>query len=82
MNKNAENSYSKLFSNTIVFAVGTFSSKILVFLLLPLYTRALTQGQLGTVDLIVQMANLMIPVVTVSVAEAVIRFGLDSSHKK
>ncbi|MFA5659561.1 MAG: polysaccharide biosynthesis C-terminal domain-containing protein, partial [Oscillospiraceae bacterium] len=52
------------------------------FLLLPLYTRALTQGQLGTVDLIVQMANLMIPVVTVSVAEAVNRFGLDSSHKK
>ncbi len=82
MRERTENSYSKLFSNTIIFAIGSFSSKILVFLLLPLYTRTLTQGQLGTVDLIVQIANLLIPVVTVSVADAVIRFGLDNSQKK
>ena len=34
--------YKKLVSNTLIFAVGTFSSKVLVFLLMPLYTRVLS----------------------------------------
>ena len=82
MKEKKTNSYSRLFSNTIIFAIGAFSSKVLVFLLLPLYTRALTQEQYGTVDLIVQIANFMIPVITCSIADAVIRFGLDNSLKK
>ena len=31
--------YKKLASNTIIFAIGTFSSKILSFLLMPFVTR-------------------------------------------
>lgn len=31
--------YKKLISNTIIFAISTFSSKVLVFLLMPLYTK-------------------------------------------
>lgn len=82
MKEQKSNSYSRLFSNTIIFAIGAFSSKVLVFLLLPLYTRALTQEQYGSVDLIMQIANLLIPVITCSIADAVIRFGLDNSIKK
>lgn len=38
----AKNKYTTLISNTIIFALGTFGSKLLVFLLMPLYTSVLT----------------------------------------
>lgn len=71
--------YKKLLSNTIIFGISTFSSKVLVFLLLPLYTRILTNADYGVVDLIVQTSNLLIPIVTIGIANGVIRFGLDRS---
>lgn len=81
MQKNKQNVYSKLFSNTIIFAIGSFSSKLLGFLMIGLYTRALTTAQFGTVDLIMQIENLMLPIVTLSISQAVIRFGLDKAYK-
>ena len=76
------NKYKKLISNTFLFAVGTFSSKVLVFLLMPLYTRILSSEDYGIVDLVVQMSNLMLPLVTAGILNAIIRFGLDSSVDK
>lgn len=46
--------YKRLLSNTLIFAIGTFSSKVLVFLLVPFYTNLLTKGEMGTADLIDQ----------------------------
>lgn len=74
--------YKKLISNTLIFAIGTFSSKVLVFLLMPFYTRVLTRGELGTADLIVQTSNLIIPIVSVGLSNAIIRFGLDHAVDK
>ena len=74
--------YKKLLSNTIVFAIGTFASKALVFLLMPLYTRVLTNEQYGSADLIVQTANLLIPFVSVGMFNAVIRFGLGKNSDR
>lgn len=76
------NKYKKLVSNTFIFAVGTFSSKLLVFLLMPFYTRVLTSEQYGTVDLIMQTGNLLLPIVTLGITNAVIRFTLDSNFKR
>lgn len=36
--------YRRLVSNTVVFAIGTFSSKVLVFLLMPLYVGAFARS--------------------------------------
>lgn len=74
--------YKKLIYNTFIFGIGTFSSKVLVFLLLPLYTRVLTNADYGVVDLIVQTSNLLIPIVSVGITNGVIRFGLDKSANK
>jgi len=76
------NKYRKLISNTIIFGIGTFGSKVLVFLLMPLYTRVLSSSDYGVVDLIIQTSNLLIPIVSLGIANAVIRFGLDKSVKK
>lgn len=75
-------SYKSLFFNTIIFAIGSFSSKVLVLLLLPVYTYSLGKAELGIADLIVQIANFLIPAVSLSIADAVIRFGLDSAYDK
>ena len=74
--------YKNLFSNTIVFSIGTFSSKILVFLLVPFYVHFLSDAEYGVVDLITQTANLLIPLVSLGIASAVLRFGLDQSSDK
>lgn len=74
--------YKKLLSNTVIFAVGTFSSKLLVFLMMPFYTRILTQEEYGIVDLITQTGNLLFPLVTLGIVSGVVRFGLDSSYRK
>ena len=44
--------YKKLATNTLIFAIGTFSSKILSFLLMPYVTRMLGTGDYGSADLI------------------------------
>ena len=78
----APSSYRKLFSNTLTFAIGSFSSKILVFLLIPIYTNALSQYEMGFTDLLTQIANWAIPIASMTIAEAVIRFGLDKAYDK
>lgn len=75
-------SYKKLVSNTIIFALGSFSSKVLVLFLVPIYTNFLSTEQLGQTDLIVQIANWLIPIFSLTVYEAMIRFGLDKACDK
>lgn len=70
--------YKKLFSNTVIFAIGSFGSKLLVLILVPLYTAALSPEQYGSVDLVAQTANILLPIFTLSVSEAALRFGLDA----
>lgn len=79
---NVENSYKKLFSNTIIFAIGQFSSKILVLLLVPIYTYAMSDTEFGITDVIVQMANWLVPLVSLTVSESITRYGLDKDYDK
>ena len=74
--------YKRLLSNTVVIAIGTFSSKLLVFLLMPLYTRVLTNAEYGDSDLILQTGNLLLPLVCMGMTEGVVRFGLDKRVRK
>ena len=74
--------YKKLLSNTLIFAIGMFSSKLLTFFMVPFYTNVLTENELGTAGLVVQAANLLIPVVSCGVANSIIRYGLDRTFRK
>lgn len=74
--------YKKLASNTIIFAIGTFSSKALSFLLMPFVTRMMGTGDYGAADLIQQTVNVLIPVVTLQVNSAALRFALDKAKNK
>lgn len=72
----AGNKYSKLVKNTAIFAIGSFSTKILNFLIVPLYTYVLTTEEYGRIDLFTTTISFMIPIITLSIQEAMIRYIL------
>ena len=73
-----EGKYKRLISNTAILAVGTFTSKVLVFLLMPLYTALLSTAEFGIADLVTQTANLIIPLAAVGICDGLFRFALDA----
>ena len=68
--------YKTLVKDTFIFALGNIGSKIILFLLVPLYTACMTQEQYGTADLLFTVAQLVSPVVSIVIFNAVVRFGL------
>ena len=75
--------YTTLVNNTLLFAISNFSSKILSFFIRPYLSYALDSPDImGVSSLLQQATNLLIPVVSLGVAYAVIRFGLDNTVKK
>ena len=72
--------YKKLLSNTLILSIGTFSSKLLVYFLMPLYTALLSKEQYGTADLISNAANFLIPFCCIGITHAVFRFSADSEE--
>ncbi len=72
----------RLFSNTLILAVGTFGSKFLVFFMMPLYTACLMPEEYSLADLISQTANLLIPFACAGMAEGVFRFAMEENEDK
>ncbi|HFI0683425.1 TPA: hypothetical protein ACGO1T_001889, partial [Streptococcus suis] len=56
--------YKKLLSNSLIFTVGNFSSKFLIFVMLPIYTSVLEVNDFGTVDLYLSLMNIIVPILT------------------
>lgn len=74
------NKYQKLAGNTLIFAIGSFGAKFLSFFLIRLYTGCLTTEEYSTADLLYQTINVLYPIVTLSMADALIRFGMDKDY--
>lgn len=74
------NKYQKLAGNTVIFAIGSFGAKILSFFLTRLYTGCLSSEEFNSADLLYQAINVLYPIVTLSMADAVIRFGMEKKN--
>ena len=62
--------------------IGNFASRILSFFLVPLYTSILTTEEYGIIDIICTTVNLVYPIASVVISEAVIRFCLEKENDK
>lgn len=71
--------YKRLCLNTLLFVLSNFGSKIVTLLLVPYYTYMLTTEQYGTIDLLTTTLSLIIPVITLSISDAVLRFAIKSN---
>lgn len=74
------NAYKKLFNNVIVFTIGSLGSKLIAFLLLPLYSFYLSSAEYGTIDLVVTTVSMLLPVVSVCMNDAAVRFAMDKTN--
>lgn len=68
----------KLLKNILVFSIGNFGSRFLVFLLVPLFSFYLTPSQMGFYDMIVVTVGLCIPIASMQLSESIYRWLLDS----
>ncbi len=66
-----------LLKNTVIFALGNLGTKFISFFLVPIYTNILSTSQYGTVDLIYTIGTVLVPLLTLNIGEAVMRFALD-----
>ena len=76
------NKYKKLLSDTALYGVGTFASKLLVFFLTRLYTECLSPAEYSRADLVTNMANLLIPLAAAGICDAIFRFALEKNADK
>ena len=72
-----EKKYSFLAKNTLLFSISAFGSKILTFLLVPLYTNVLSTSDYGMVDILTTTVSLLSIALTFNIASAVMRFALE-----
>lgn len=71
------NSYKKLVGNSFIFGIGTMGSRLVSIILVPLYTYYLSTSEYGTVDLVSTTVTMLLPIISASVFEAVLRFIMD-----
>lgn len=71
--------YSFFVKNISILTISNFVSKLLVFLMLPLYTNVLSTKEYGTIDIITTTINLSIPIFTISITEAILRYTMEKN---
>ncbi len=76
------NKYEKLVKNSGIFLIANFGSKIVTFLMVRFYTEMLTAAEYGIVDLLFTTLNLVVPIVTLTITEAVLRFSIDDIENR
>ena len=71
-----------LLGNTLVFALGGLAVKAVSLVLMPLYTTALTAGEYGTAELLNSAIEIVLPLLSLGVVEALYRFSIDDDVPK
>lgn len=74
--------YTKLLKNSGIFLIANMGSKLATFLLVRFYTSVLTTEQYGTADLLFSTVNLLVPIVTLCITEAALRFSIDDVENR
>ncbi len=77
-----ENKYSTLARDTLLFGISNFLSKIMIFILLPICTSFMSTSDYGKADVIVNLVNLLYPLITLSIVEALMRFAFSKNLKR
>lgn len=74
--------YKYLLKNIGLLTISNFGSKILSFLLIPIYTTILTTSEYGIYDFYSTTISLLIPILTLNVIESVMRFSLEKNYNQ
>lgn len=72
----------ELIKNTFIIAIGKFSTQIVSFLLVSLYTAKLTTQEYGSYDLIITIITFITPFITLTFEESMFRFLIDAKNRR
>ena len=73
--------YKYLLKNVGLLTISNFGTKILSFLLIPIYTSILSTADYGLYDIYSTTVSLLIPLLTLNIVEGVMRFSLDKGKE-
>ncbi|MCZ8519303.1 MULTISPECIES: lipopolysaccharide biosynthesis protein [Paenibacillus] len=69
--------YRRLVTDLFLYGLGTLGSKLIVFLLLPLYTRTLSTEDYGFIELVNTITVIAVPLIGLQISDALYRHLLD-----
>ena len=82
MSTSHKNRITFLLGNTLVFALGGLAVKAVSLVLMPLYTTSLTAGEYGTAELLNTAIEIVLPLLSLGVVDALYRFSIDDDVPK
>lgn len=71
-----------LLKGTGIYAIGTFGTKILSFLIVPIYTYYIATEDMGLYDLLMSTVSLLTPIITMQISDAAYRWILGDDGKQ
>lgn len=76
------NKHTSLIKDIFIFGLGNLGSKLILFLMVPLYTNFLSTEEYGITELVYTFSQLIIPFVSVVIFDGIVRFGLAKEKRK
>lgn len=80
MDHNKEKSKA-LITGTIIYTIGNLGTKILSFIIVPLYTYYINTADMGDYDLVNSTISLLTPILTLQIMDAAYAFMMRNSNK-
>lgn len=75
------NKGKSLIKGTGIYAIGTFGTKILSFLIVPLYTYYIATADMGVYDIIMSTVSLLTPIVTLQISDAAYKWIINTENQ-
>ena len=76
------NKKKELFKNIVIFGIGTFGTKVMQMLLVPLYTIYMTTSEFGVADVINSTNSLISPILTLGLGNGLLRYLLGKAENE
>lgn len=74
------NKYKRLAKDYIVYMVGSFGNKLVSLVMVSFYTFKLTSEEYGNIDITLATFSLLMPIISLCMHEAVLRFSIESPN--
>lgn len=74
--------YKDLLVNLFVFGMSTFATKLVSFILVPLYTSYFNASEFGITDMALTVISLIFPLASLSLGDATLRYAINDPDNK
>jgi len=72
----------QLIKGTLIYAIGNLGTKIISFLIVPLYTYFILPADMGDYDIVITTVSLLTPLITMRISDAAYRWMLHKIDKE